>query len=154
MFNPPELWECGGAGGGLQGGPAGTPILQVCKTCSGAYNGTTNICTLHTWRHGTSEFASHDQSFTDNTSVVRGQGLWWWFLFNAPNHSDLHDIPIHLLVFLCRPMIEMTIPSVLDHSSAPGCHVVSLFIQFTPYLLEGRRAWTDEDRERFADTGT
>uniref|UniRef100_A0A671QSE1 Pyridine nucleotide-disulfide oxidoreductase domain-containing protein 2 n=1 Tax=Sinocyclocheilus anshuiensis TaxID=1608454 RepID=A0A671QSE1_9TELE len=52
-----------------------------------------------------------------------------------------------------RPMIEMTIPSVLDPTLAPpGCHVVSLFIQFTPYLLEGRRAWTDEDRERFADT--
>lgn len=77
------------------------------------------------------------------------------FPYNAPNHSDLHDIPIHLLVFLCRPMIEMTIPSVLDLTLAPsGCHVVSLFIQFTPYLLEGRRAWTDEDRERFADTGT
>ncbi|XP_016148550.1 pyridine nucleotide-disulfide oxidoreductase domain-containing protein 2-like isoform X2 [Sinocyclocheilus grahami] len=52
-----------------------------------------------------------------------------------------------------RPMIEMTIPSVLDPTLAPpGCHVVSLFIQFTPYLLEGRHAWTDEDRERFADT--
>ncbi|XP_016312017.1 pyridine nucleotide-disulfide oxidoreductase domain-containing protein 2-like isoform X3 [Sinocyclocheilus anshuiensis] len=52
-----------------------------------------------------------------------------------------------------RPMIEMTIPSVLDPTLAPpGCHVVSLFIQFTPYLLEGRRAWTDQDRERFADT--
>uniref|UniRef100_A0A8C2DSR6 Pyridine nucleotide-disulfide oxidoreductase domain-containing protein 2 n=1 Tax=Cyprinus carpio TaxID=7962 RepID=A0A8C2DSR6_CYPCA len=52
-----------------------------------------------------------------------------------------------------RPMIEMTIPSVLDPTLAPpGCHVVSLFIQFTPYLLEGRRAWTDEDRDRFADT--
>uniref|UniRef100_A0A8C1QLS0 Pyridine nucleotide-disulfide oxidoreductase domain-containing protein 2 n=1 Tax=Cyprinus carpio TaxID=7962 RepID=A0A8C1QLS0_CYPCA len=52
-----------------------------------------------------------------------------------------------------RPMIEMTIPSVLDPTLAPpGCHVVSLFIQFTPYLLEGRRVWTDEDRERFADT--
>uniref|UniRef100_A0A673G5W6 Pyridine nucleotide-disulfide oxidoreductase domain-containing protein 2 n=1 Tax=Sinocyclocheilus rhinocerous TaxID=307959 RepID=A0A673G5W6_9TELE len=52
-----------------------------------------------------------------------------------------------------RPMIEMTIPSVLDPTlTPPGCHVVSLFIQFTPYLLEGRRAWNDEDRERFADT--
>lgn len=77
------------------------------------------------------------------------------FPFTSPNHIDLHDIPIHLLVFLCRPMIEMTIPSVLDPTLAPpGCHVVSLFIQFTPYLLEGRRVWTDEDRERFADTGT
>lgn len=50
--------------------------------------------------------------------------------------------------------MEMTIPSVLDPTLAPpGCHVVSIFTQFTPYLLEGRRAWTTEDRERFAETG-
>uniref|UniRef100_A0A3B4Y9U1 Pyridine nucleotide-disulfide oxidoreductase domain-containing protein 2 n=1 Tax=Seriola lalandi dorsalis TaxID=1841481 RepID=A0A3B4Y9U1_SERLL len=51
-----------------------------------------------------------------------------------------------------RPMLEMTIPSVLDPTLAPpGCHVVSLFTQFTPYHIEGR-AWTDQDREAFADT--
>ncbi|KAM3863337.1 pyridine nucleotide-disulfide oxidoreductase domain-containing protein 2 [Diretmus argenteus] len=50
-----------------------------------------------------------------------------------------------------RPMLEMTIPSVLDPTLAPpGCHVVSLFIQFTPYHVEGRE-WTDQDREAFAD---
>uniref|UniRef100_A0A8C1W8P5 Pyridine nucleotide-disulfide oxidoreductase domain-containing protein 2 n=1 Tax=Cyprinus carpio TaxID=7962 RepID=A0A8C1W8P5_CYPCA len=60
---------------------------------------------------------------------------------------------VHISGFGFVPMIEMTIPSVLDPTLAPpGCHVVSLFIQFTPYLLEGRRAWTDEDRDRFADT--
>ncbi|XP_060781877.1 pyridine nucleotide-disulfide oxidoreductase domain-containing protein 2 [Neoarius graeffei] len=52
-----------------------------------------------------------------------------------------------------RPMIEMTIPSVLDPTLAPpGCHVVSFFTQFTPYWLEGGRAWTDEDREKYANT--
>ncbi|XP_008277975.1 pyridine nucleotide-disulfide oxidoreductase domain-containing protein 2 [Stegastes partitus] len=51
-----------------------------------------------------------------------------------------------------RPMLEMTIPSVLDPTLAPpGCHVVSLFTQFTPYHIEGRE-WTDQDREAFADT--
>ncbi|XP_012736101.3 pyridine nucleotide-disulfide oxidoreductase domain-containing protein 2 [Fundulus heteroclitus] len=51
-----------------------------------------------------------------------------------------------------RPMLEMTIPSVLDPTLAPpGCHVVSLFTQFTPYLIEGRE-WTDQDREAFGDT--
>lgn len=53
-----------------------------------------------------------------------------------------------------RPMIEMTIPSVLDPTLAPpGCHVMSFFTQFTPYLLDGGRAWTDEDREKYANTG-
>ncbi|KAK2824291.1 hypothetical protein Q5P01_021466 [Channa striata] len=51
-----------------------------------------------------------------------------------------------------RPMMEMTIPSVLDPTLAPsGCHVVSLFTQFTPYHIEGRE-WTVQDREAFADT--
>ncbi|XP_047458126.1 pyridine nucleotide-disulfide oxidoreductase domain-containing protein 2 [Mugil cephalus] len=51
-----------------------------------------------------------------------------------------------------RPMIEMTIPSVLDPTLAPpGSHVVSLFTQFTPYHIEGRE-WTDQDKEAFADT--
>ncbi|XP_058508387.1 pyridine nucleotide-disulfide oxidoreductase domain-containing protein 2 [Solea solea] len=51
-----------------------------------------------------------------------------------------------------RPMVEMTIPSVLDPTLAPpGCHVVSLFTQFTPFYIEGRE-WTAKDRESFADT--
>ncbi|XP_037322309.2 pyridine nucleotide-disulfide oxidoreductase domain-containing protein 2 isoform X1 [Pungitius pungitius] len=51
-----------------------------------------------------------------------------------------------------RPMLEMTIPSVLDPTLAPpGCHVVSLFTQYTPYHIEGRE-WTDQDREDYADT--
>uniref|UniRef100_A0A3Q3BG78 Pyridine nucleotide-disulfide oxidoreductase domain-containing protein 2 n=2 Tax=Kryptolebias marmoratus TaxID=37003 RepID=A0A3Q3BG78_KRYMA len=50
-----------------------------------------------------------------------------------------------------RPMMEMTIPSVLDPTLAPpGCHVVSLFTQFTPYHIEGQE-WTEQDREAFAD---
>ncbi|KAM4607005.1 pyridine nucleotide-disulfide oxidoreductase domain-containing protein 2 isoform 2-T2 [Polymixia lowei] len=52
-----------------------------------------------------------------------------------------------------RPMLEMTIPSVLDHTLAPpGCHVVSLFTQFTPFHIEGKE-WTDQDREAYADLG-
>ncbi|XP_064172736.1 pyridine nucleotide-disulfide oxidoreductase domain-containing protein 2 [Anguilla rostrata] len=52
-----------------------------------------------------------------------------------------------------RPMLEMCIPSVLDPTLAPpGCHVVSVFTQFTPYWLEGERAWTEADREQFANT--
>uniref|UniRef100_UPI0037E75A80 pyridine nucleotide-disulfide oxidoreductase domain-containing protein 2 n=1 Tax=Semicossyphus pulcher TaxID=241346 RepID=UPI0037E75A80 len=50
-----------------------------------------------------------------------------------------------------RPMLEMTIPSVLDPTLAPpGCHVVSLFTQFTPYHIDGKE-WTDQDREDYGD---
>ncbi|CAL8298620.1 unnamed protein product [Merluccius merluccius] len=50
-----------------------------------------------------------------------------------------------------RPMLEMTIPSVLDPTIAPpGGHVVSFFTQFTPYYLEGKE-WTNQDREAYAD---
>ncbi|KAI1894321.1 hypothetical protein AGOR_G00114610 [Albula goreensis] len=52
-----------------------------------------------------------------------------------------------------RPMLEMCIPSVLDPTLAPpGCHVVSIFTQFTPYWLEGGRAWAEEDRQNFANS--
>ncbi|XP_020530292.1 pyridine nucleotide-disulfide oxidoreductase domain-containing protein 2 isoform X6 [Amborella trichopoda] len=50
-----------------------------------------------------------------------------------------------------RPIIEMTIPSVLDKTiSPPGKHVVNLFVQYTPYKLsEG--CWQDLSfRESFA----
>ncbi|CAI9110771.1 OLC1v1010850C1 [Oldenlandia corymbosa var. corymbosa] len=50
-----------------------------------------------------------------------------------------------------RPVIEMTIPSVLDKTiSPPGKHVINLFIQYTPYKpLDG--SWADAGyRESFA----
>ncbi|HVE79896.1 MAG TPA: NAD(P)/FAD-dependent oxidoreductase [Gemmatimonadaceae bacterium] len=48
------------------------------------------------------------------------------------------------------PMLECTIPSVLDPTVAPpGKHVMSMFIQYFPYkLAEGN---VDEVKERFAD---
>uniref|UniRef100_A0A8C8R533 Pyridine nucleotide-disulfide oxidoreductase domain-containing protein 2 n=1 Tax=Pelusios castaneus TaxID=367368 RepID=A0A8C8R533_9SAUR len=52
-----------------------------------------------------------------------------------------------------RPMIELCIPSALDPSLAPpGCHVVSLFTQFTPYTLAGGRPWDEQARNMYADT--
>ncbi|KAG0466106.1 hypothetical protein HPP92_017169 [Vanilla planifolia] len=50
-----------------------------------------------------------------------------------------------------RPLIEMTIPSVLDKTiSPPGKHVINLFIQYTPFKpAEG--SWQDSTiRESFA----
>jgi phytoene dehydrogenase-like protein len=43
------------------------------------------------------------------------------------------------------PLIEMTIPSALDPTLAPpGCHVINLFVQYTPYALSGAKVlfWT------------
>ncbi|KAL8123789.1 uncharacterized protein LOC141717824 [Apium graveolens] len=50
-----------------------------------------------------------------------------------------------------RPVIEMTIPSVLDKTiSPPGKHVINLFVQYTPYKpFDG--SWEDPAyRESFA----
>jgi len=42
------------------------------------------------------------------------------------------------------PVIEMTLPSVLDDSLAPsGKHVCQLFVQFAPYSLQ-QGSWSDE----------
>ncbi|XP_042478846.1 pyridine nucleotide-disulfide oxidoreductase domain-containing protein 2 isoform X2 [Macadamia integrifolia] len=50
-----------------------------------------------------------------------------------------------------RPLIEMTIPSVLDKTiSPPGKHVINLFIQYTPYK-SSEGSWEDSAfRESFA----
>ncbi len=51
-----------------------------------------------------------------------------------------------------RPVIEMTLPSSIDPSLAPaGKHVMSIFVQYTPYrLAEG--SWDDPGRkDAFAD---
>ena len=57
------------------------------------------------------------------------------------------------MLFACRPLMEMCIASSLDPTLAPaGCHVASLFTQYTPYHIEGRE-WTDEDKTSYADRG-
>ncbi|KAJ4851464.1 hypothetical protein Tsubulata_014133 [Turnera subulata] len=50
-----------------------------------------------------------------------------------------------------RPVIEMTIPSVLDKTiSPPGKHVINLFVQYTPYKPSDG-SWEDPTyRESFA----
>ena len=56
--------------------------------------------------------------------------------------------------FRSRPVIEMTIPSSVDPTLAPpGCHVVQLFTQYTPYTLAGGQQWSEEKKNEYADTG-
>ncbi|XP_075830244.1 pyridine nucleotide-disulfide oxidoreductase domain-containing protein 2 [Microtus pennsylvanicus] len=51
-----------------------------------------------------------------------------------------------------RPMIELCIPSSLDPTLAPpGCHVVSLFTQYTPYTLAGGKTWDEQEKNTYAD---
>jgi phytoene dehydrogenase-like protein len=50
--------------------------------------------------------------------------------------------------FSSRPYLDMVIPSLLDPSMAPpGKHVMSIFVQYAPYRLNG--GWTDARREAF-----
>jgi phytoene dehydrogenase-like protein len=49
-----------------------------------------------------------------------------------------------------QPILECTIPSVVDPSVAPpGKHLMSMFIQYAPYQL--REGSWDDERERFGD---
>ncbi|XP_059102474.1 pyridine nucleotide-disulfide oxidoreductase domain-containing protein 2 [Peromyscus eremicus] len=51
-----------------------------------------------------------------------------------------------------KPMIELCIPSSLDPTLAPpGCHVVSLFTQYTPYTLAGGKIWDEQEKNTYAD---
>ncbi len=49
-----------------------------------------------------------------------------------------------------RPYIDMIIPSMIDPDMAPpGQHVMSCFVQYVPYDVEG--GWTDEKKDQFAE---
>ncbi|XP_029465970.1 pyridine nucleotide-disulfide oxidoreductase domain-containing protein 2 isoform X2 [Rhinatrema bivittatum] len=52
-----------------------------------------------------------------------------------------------------RPMMELCIPSSLDPTLAPpGCHVISIFVQYTPYVLTEGKKWDEQMKNSFADT--
>jgi len=49
-----------------------------------------------------------------------------------------------------RPYMDIVIPSMLDPAMAPpGKHVMSIFVQYAPYNLNG--GWTDSRREALGD---
>jgi phytoene dehydrogenase-like protein len=52
-----------------------------------------------------------------------------------------------------EPIIELLIPTILDHTLAPpGKHVASLFVQHAAPHLPAPRSWADpSEKERFAD---
>jgi len=53
--------------------------------------------------------------------------------------------------FSRRPYLDIVIPSLIDPGMAPpGKHVMSIFVQYAPYRLNG--GWTDAQREAFGDT--
>ena len=54
--------------------------------------------------------------------------------------------------FSSRPYINVVVPSVVDPSVAPpGKHVMSCFVQYAPWELEGGSARWPEEREAFGD---
>jgi phytoene dehydrogenase-like protein len=53
--------------------------------------------------------------------------------------------------FARQPYVDMIIPSMIDPDMAPpGKHVMSCFVQYAPYDIEG--GWDDAKREAFGDT--
>lgn len=52
--------------------------------------------------------------------------------------------------FSRRPYLDIVIPSLIDPTMAPpGRHVMSIFVQYAPYDLQG--GWNDARREAFGD---
>ncbi|KAL3863107.1 hypothetical protein ACJMK2_004882 [Sinanodonta woodiana] len=73
---------------------------------------------------------------------------------NCEDMQQLHEAYLEAQVgtFSSRPLMEMVIPSSLDQTLAPpGCHVVLLFTQYTPYKLAGGKQWDDQTRNQYAD---
>jgi len=52
--------------------------------------------------------------------------------------------------FSKHPILEITIPSTVDDTLAPpGCHVMSIFVQYAPYNLNG--GWTNAAKNKFTE---
>jgi phytoene dehydrogenase-like protein len=52
--------------------------------------------------------------------------------------------------FSRQPYMDIVIPSLIDPDMAPpGKHVMSIFVQYAPYNVNG--GWTDQKREAFGD---
>jgi phytoene dehydrogenase-like protein len=52
-----------------------------------------------------------------------------------------------------KPVVEMTIPSVVDPSlTPPGKHFISLFVQYAPYQRADGRAWDRTTEKEYADS--
>jgi phytoene dehydrogenase-like protein len=52
--------------------------------------------------------------------------------------------------FSKQPYMDIVIPSMIDPGMAPpGKHVMSIFVQYAPYHING--GWTDQKREAFGD---
>jgi phytoene dehydrogenase-like protein len=52
--------------------------------------------------------------------------------------------------FSRNPYMDIVLPSMIDPGMAPpGKHVMSIFVQYAPYYLNG--GWTDQKREAFGD---
>ena len=78
----------------------------------------------------------------------------------APARRDLDQPDVDYLerayddakygAFSKQPYMDIVIPSMIDPGMAPpGKHVMSIFVQYAPYDLNG--GWTDAKREAFGD---
>ncbi len=55
--------------------------------------------------------------------------------------------------FSSKPYINIVIPSIMDPSVAPpGKHIISMFVQYAPYEINGGPETWPEKREAFGDT--
>jgi phytoene dehydrogenase-like protein len=55
--------------------------------------------------------------------------------------------------FSSRPYVNVVIPSIMDPSVAPpGKHIISMFVQYAPYEINGGSETWPEKREAFGDT--
>ncbi|CAJ0590697.1 unnamed protein product [Cylicocyclus nassatus] len=100
-------------------------VLLPCPTIKQRYISTVKVCKLLTKPYKTTEMGDGAGGKVPRRSVEMSS--------------------------LSRPVIEMTIPSVVDRSLVPDdrSHVMSLFTQYTPYTLKDG-PWSDERKEQYA----
>lgn len=92
--------------------------------------------------------------FNSNKSNTINEHLKGIIHLNCESMQDIHDAYIdakYKEIPSARPLIEMMIPSTLDTTLSPSNkHVIMLFIQYTPYYIQGR-TWSYDDKLLFAN---
>ncbi len=74
---------------------------------------------------------------------------------NSETVDDIHTAYLEAQNgrYSTRPILEVCIPYVLDHTlTPPDCHVMSIFTQYTPYALKDG-PWTTATKQKYADLG-
>ncbi|XP_019849387.1 PREDICTED: pyridine nucleotide-disulfide oxidoreductase domain-containing protein 2-like isoform X1 [Amphimedon queenslandica] len=135
--------------------PQGTLSESFQKILS-SYDYTSTVTKINVALKGLPQFIASPAGYTPSSSSP-GPHHRTTIHLNTESMDQLHESYVDVLQgnWSRKPLIEMCLPSALDPTLAPsGCHVASLFTQYTPYSPAGytetsSSCWSSEGKEKY-----